>query len=231
MSLRPAQYYTLSGPTGSVDMAGLGAGNATAMTNLSAPGLVAGSPVSTPASITGPNTFNLFSTSGKTNAFTVNFWVNPGAGWGGDAGNQVTESLFSVSGGSGIFYLNDRFVLRLVNGTTVYQAEAFAPELDLGYNVSAVFLDTAIYVVVNGVPGEPVLVPDTFVFPNNETFWTAGFSTAAVMQHLAIFTHALSIQNIRQLVSVGLDSHKIIESAVADRGEIFTMDGLNRPAL
>lgn len=231
LAARPSQYYTLSGVSGASDISGLQSAAISGYTSKIAPGMVPGYTVAGASGATGPNTLNILSsgttgtfgqTSTKRDAFTLEFWCNPGSGAAYDDGAPLIVPLLTAPGsGSGVYYYKDRFRFWLINGSTQYYSDYFAPESDIRYSVSAVFLGTAFYIVVNGAASEPVLLDSPFTFGYNETYFKIG---PANMQHLAIYNEAHSLAQIRTRVNAGLFSHNMQEVMVRDKAQVHALD-------
>lgn len=200
-------------------------------TSKTAPGMVPGYTIAGTSGATGLNSLGIMSsgttgtfgqTTAKRDAFTLEFWCNPGSGAAYDDGSPLIVPLLTVPGsGSGVYYYKDRFRFWLINGSTQYYSDYFAPESDIRYNVSAVFLGTAFYIVVNGAASEPVLLDSPFTFGYNETYFKIG---PANLQHLAIYNEAHSLAQIRARVNAGLFSHNMQEVMVRDKAQVHALD-------
>ena len=231
LNSRPSQYYTLSGASGASDISGMGASAISGYTSKTAPGIVPGYTVAGTSGATGPNTYNILSagatgvfgvSSNKYDAFTLEFWCNPGSNAPLDDGSPLIVPLVTVPGsGSGIYYYKDRYRFWLINGSTQYYSDYFSPESDIRAHVSAVFLGTAFYIVVNGAASDPVLLDAPFTFGYNETTFKIG---PANIQHLAIFNDAQPLDRIRARVNAGLYSHNLQEVMVRDKAQINGLD-------
>lgn len=213
LASRPAQYYTLDAVDGHLDLSGLG-NDMTALTEFFSP-IVPGFESST-WSAGFPNPLNILSTDRVDQEFSVELWTNPALKLGDRLyfGNNANYT--------GLSWRKDRFVFAVTGADGIeYSCEFPVGDPDQPCHVIVTKLKGSLAIIVNGVVGRPVILPDNFEYSGSLTGFT--YDDPGWISHFAVYNRALKLDEILSHYQAGTRTWDYPEVCVSDGADFYEM--------
>jgi hypothetical protein len=158
------------------------------------------------------------SSARQTRQFSVDLWANVPFG-------SATGTLFDATNAL-IRYDNDRIIFEIKDSTNKwYTCWRTVPVITDVKHICAVFNGVSLVVVVNTVPGEPVVVPNTFAFGSTVANVTLKANTGAI----SIFNRASSSQEILDRWLAGTTAQPYQDVCTKDGADFWDFSRRSQP--